>query len=131
MPLTEKGDNMKIAIPVDSNNENTDVCVSFGRAPYFLIHDTETKTNEFVTNEAANAQGGAGIKAAQTVVDSKAEVLLTPRCGENAAEVINGANIKLYKTQKGSAMSNIEAFSNNNLPELKEIHAGMHGHNAG
>jgi len=122
---------MKIAIPVDSNNENTDVCVSFGRAPYFLIHDTETKTNEFVTNEGEIAQGGAGIKAAQTVVDSKAEVLLTPRCGENAAEVLNCAKIKIYKSEKGAAKSNIESFEKGKLSELKEIQPGMHGHNAG
>ncbi|OQB44924.1 MAG: Dinitrogenase iron-molybdenum cofactor [bacterium ADurb.Bin157] len=122
---------MKIAIPVDSNNENTDVCVSFGRAPYFLIHDTESKKNVFILNEAANAQGGAGIKAAQTVADSKAEVLLTPRCGENAAEVINTANIKVYKSEKGAAKSNIEAFEKGKLSELKEIQPGMHGNNAG
>lgn len=34
---------MKIAIPVDEKNLETNVCVSLGRAPYFLIYDTETK----------------------------------------------------------------------------------------
>ena len=34
-----------MAIPVDENNTNTNVCVSFGRAPYFFIYENETKEN--------------------------------------------------------------------------------------
>ena len=71
---------MKIAIPVDEKSMGTNVCVSFGRTPYFLIYDTESKESSFINNSAASSSGGAGIKAAQTVVDSKADVLLTPRC---------------------------------------------------
>jgi predicted Fe-Mo cluster-binding NifX family protein len=118
---------MIIAIPVDENNEKTNVCVSFGRTPYFLIHNSETKENKYIENTAAQAPGGAGIKAAQLVVNEKAEILLTPRCGENAANVITGANMKIYKTQAGTALENIEAHLNGKLNELKEIHAGHHG----
>ena len=75
---------MKIAVPVDENNIETGVCISFGRAPYFLVYDTETKGAELIENTAAQSPGGAGIKAAQMIVNSKAEVLLTPRCGQNA-----------------------------------------------
>ncbi len=120
---------MIIAIPVDQSNEETNVCVSFGRTPYFLIHNSETKENKFVTNTAAQAPGGAGIKAAQLVVNENAEVLLAPRCGENAANVITGANIKIYKTQEGNAIDNITAFLENKLSELNEIHAGFHNQN--
>lgn len=34
---------MKIAIAVDGKHIKASVCVSFGRTPYFLIYDTETK----------------------------------------------------------------------------------------
>ena len=61
---------MKIAIPVDDVSMNTSVCISFGRTPYFLIYDNETKDAIFLDNSAAANQGGAGIKAAQTIVDS-------------------------------------------------------------
>jgi predicted Fe-Mo cluster-binding NifX family protein len=33
---------MKIAIPVDNNSLDTSICISFGRAPHFLIYDTKT-----------------------------------------------------------------------------------------
>ena len=118
---------MKIAIPVDEKNREAGVCASFGRAPYFLIYDTEAKESEFLNNSAAMSTGGAGIKAAQLIVDSGAKALLTPRCGENAANVLKAADIKLYKTSGTSAKANIDAFIAGSLAVLDEIHAGFHG----
>lgn len=119
---------MKIALPVDENNMETKVCVSFGRAPYFLIYDTEKKENVFIQNTAAESQGGAGIKAAQMVLDQKVQTLLTPRCGENAAEVLKAAKISIYKTINDRPKDNIEAFLESKLEPLYDIHAGFHGH---
>ena len=119
---------MKIAIPVDEKTLKSSVCVSFGRTPYFLIYDTETKESVFIDNSAAASTGGAGIKAAQTIVDNKANALLTPRCGQNAADVIKSADIKIYKTTSTSVKDNIAAFVDGKLPLLDEIHAGFHGH---
>ena len=59
-----EGKIMKIAIPLDEEQKN--VCVSFGRAPYFLFAG-DGKT-EILENPAADAEGGSGIKAAQFVV---------------------------------------------------------------
>jgi len=119
---------MKIAIPVDDKTMDTNVCISFGRAPYFLIYDTESKESIFLDNDAASSTGGAGVLAAQFVVDNKADALLTPRCGQNAADVINGANIKIYKTINDSLKDNIDAFDKGELNLLSEIHGGLHNH---
>jgi len=119
---------MKIAIPVDDKSMETSVCQSFGRTPYFLIYDTELKESGFVDNSAAASQGGAGIKAAQTIVDNNVSALLTPRCGENAAAVIKAANIKIYKTINASIKDNINALNDGKLSLLEEIHAGFHNH---
>lgn len=119
---------MRIAIPVDENRIETSVCQSFGRAPYFLIYNTESQESLFLDNSAAASQGGAGIKAAQSVADHNIEALLTPRCGENAAEVISAANIEIYKTTDASVMDNINAFIDGKLSLLKEIHPGFHNH---
>jgi predicted Fe-Mo cluster-binding NifX family protein len=119
---------MKIAIPVDEKTLESNVCVSFGRTPYFLIYDVETKESIFIDNSAAASTGGAGIKAAQIIVDNKADVLLTPRLGENAADVLKPAEIKTYKTTTASAKDNIDAFIAGKLPLLDEFHAGFHWH---
>ena len=118
---------MKIAIPVQEKSMETNVSESFGRSTYFLIYDVDSKESKFIDNEAMNSQGGAGIKAAQTIVDSNVNILIVPQCGENAAEVLNAANIKLYKTINNSIEENINAFKNNELSVLEEIHKGHHG----
>ncbi|MGI6174346.1 MAG: NifB/NifX family molybdenum-iron cluster-binding protein [Christensenellales bacterium] len=116
---------MIIAIPVDENKVS--VCVSFGRAPYFMIHDTESEKTEIVENLAASAQGGAGIKAAQLVADRKTDALITVRCGENAAEVFKTAGIKMYQADGTDAKQNIDALKNGKLVPLTSFHAGFHG----
>lgn len=121
---------MKIALPVlDSDCENTKISPSFGRAPFFLLFDTETEEKQFIANStAAASQGGAGIIAAQLIVDQGAEALLTPRCGKNAAEVITAAGVKIYKTVSDDIQKNIEAFNARELKELENIHPGFHRH---
>jgi len=119
---------MKIAIPVDKKNVESNVCPSFGRTPYFLIYDVETKESVFIDNSAAESTGGAGIIAAQIIVDNKANVLLTPRLGKNAADVLKAAEIKIYKTTTASAKDNIGEFIVGKLTLLDEIHAGFHRH---
>lgn len=118
---------MKIVLPVDSKDINSTVCFSYGRTPYFIFFDTETKEETFFDNSAFNAQGGAGIKASQMIIDNKADVLLTQRCGQNAADVLEG-NVKIYKTIYPTAKANIEAFEKGELEELTQIHAGFHNH---
>ncbi len=119
---------MKIAIPVDEKSIESSVCISFGRTPYFLIYDMESKKSIFLDNSAAASQGGAGIKAAQTIVDNNVGALLTPRCGENAAAVIKAANVKIYKTINDSIIDNINALNEGKLALLDDIHAGFHNH---
>lgn len=118
---------MKIALPVNEKNEKTEICPSFGRTPYYMIYDTETKRTEFIENAAAYSAGGAGIKAAQTLLDNKVEAVIAPRCGENAEKVLCDAGVSVFKNIDGNAMKNVKAFENKKLTALAEIHAGFHG----
>lgn len=118
---------MKIAIPVDERSIDTIVSISFARAAYFLIYNTETKENLFIDNSAASSRGGAGVKVAQLIADSNVDIVLSPRLGQNAANAFKVAGVELYKTKAGSAKYNIDAFIAGNLQELDEIHEGFHG----
>lgn len=119
------GEGMKVIIPVDEDRKT--VCQSFARAPYFMIYNTDFKKAITLENTAAQAEGGAGLKAAQLVVDSGAAALITVRCGENAAEVFKAAEIKIYKADGADALENAKAFEENKLEELTHFHAGYHG----
>lgn len=114
---------MKIIIPFDETKEK--ICPSFGRAPYFGTIDSETGETIVLDNPAANAEGGAGIKAAQFVVDQKPDVILTPRAGKNAADVLSATDIKIYKTEGDSVNEAIAAFKAGKLNILTEFHAGF------
>lgn len=118
---------MIIAIPVDEKDLNTNLCFSYGRAPLFALYNTETKEARYLDNSAISAQGGAGIKAAQRLIDEKADVLITMRCGQNAADVLEG-NIKIYKSQDGTIKENIDLFLDGKLDILDNIHPGFHNH---
>lgn len=118
---------MKIAIPSEGKKLDSAVCQSFGRTSYFILVDTDTQNFTVLDNEATAAQGGAGIKAAQTIVDSGAKAVVTFHCGENAANVLKAANIKILKAVPSTVKETIERFKNGKLSELTEIHAGYHG----
>lgn len=122
---------MKLIVPVETKSLDAPICPSFGRTPLFLLFDTESGEHSFLDNSAAASQGGAGIKAAQMLVDNKAAVVITYRCGQNAADVLNVANIKMYKAQDCSVNDNITKFKAGKLDLLSEIHPGFHNHGGG
>ena len=119
----KEGKGMKIAIPLDENKQ--DVCIVLSRAPYFLFNEDGTDT--ILENPAAQAQSGAGIQAAQFLADSNADVLITVRCGENAAEVLKAAGMKIYKSVNKAAADDLAAWGDGRLEELTRFHGGFHG----
>lgn len=122
----ERGNNrMRIVIPVDEDNSM--VCAVLGRAPYFLICDTESEDRDIRPNPAAQAQGGAGIQAAQFIADCRAEVLITPRCGMNSAEVLKEAGIQICKSEGTDTEANLTAYKEGRLSLLETFHSGYHG----
>lgn len=122
---------MKVAVPVEKKTLDASVCPSFGRTPFYALYDTETRACEFMDNAAADSQGGAGIQAAQLLVDHGVGAVITYRCGENAAQVLKPADIALYKAQDGTVSDNLENYKAGKLLPLAEIHPGFHGHGGG
>lgn len=72
---------MRIAVPV--NEDQKTVCESFGRGPYFALLEEASGKLMYEDNSAISSQGGAGIKAAQVLVDRVVKALLT-QCGRGA-----------------------------------------------
>ncbi len=114
---------MKIAIPLDENK--TDICMVLARAPFFLFWEEGKET--VAANPAAKAQGGAGIQAAQFLADSKVDIVITPRCGQNAADVFTAADMKIFQSSGTAAAENITAYQAGKLKELTQFYAGFQG----
>lgn len=121
---------MKIIIPVSSETEDPEINQSLGRAPYYMVYDTETKKSSYLKNPAKDSPSGAGVKATQTILDTGAKVLLTIRCGDRAYEVLKGADIKVMSAFSGKAKANIDAYLEGKMSELETIHEGLHNHGA-
>ena len=119
---------MIIAIPINDNSDNTTICPSFGRSPYYFVFNTATKEKEYMVNSAAQSAGGAGIAAAQLLVDRGVNVVIAPRSGQNAADVLLGSGIEIYRSVGDNLNANIEAYQNGLLNKLSDIHPGLHGH---
>jgi hypothetical protein len=68
----------QMKIVVTSNGRDLDAPASpmFGRCPVYVFVDTDTMQFEAVDNPAMSAAGGAGIQAAQFVVEQTARLRL-------------------------------------------------------
>ncbi len=102
---------MKIVVSSIGGGLESEVDPRFGRAPMFVLVDTDTGETETVDNSAgASAAQGAGIQAAETVSRLGAECLITGHCGPKAFRTLQAAGIKVYTGASGTIAEAIEEF---------------------
>ena len=111
---------MIICLPSDGSNENATVSSSFGRCPYYAFYDTDTDQFEIVPNPAANAMGGAGIQAAQFIVNRGAKVILTVNMGPNSGEVLQEAGVKIITGVTGTLREAVERYKKGEFSNASE-----------
>jgi len=116
--LSEEAD-MRIVVPVNGADLDAPTSGVFGRCSTFLLVDPETLDFEVLPNPAAAASGGAGVQAAQTVVQHEGvQAVLAPRLGTNAFRVIQAAGIPAYQIQGGTVREVVVAFQEGQLESL-------------
>jgi predicted Fe-Mo cluster-binding NifX family protein len=122
---------MKVAISANAPGLDADVDPRFGRCQYFAVGDPDTMKFEFIENASMTAGGGAGISAAQGIVDKGVKAVLTGNCGPNAYQVLEAAGVQVITGVSGTVKQAIEDFKAGNLkaasqPSVK-AHHGMGG----
>lgn len=122
---------MRIVISAQGGNLEAPASQVFGRCPTFVFVDTETLAFEADANPAMNQGGGAGIQAAQFVVERGAEAVLTGNLGPNAFDVLRAAGVPGYLVPDGSVGEAVEAYQAGSLQAMGganvAAHAGMRG----
>lgn len=122
---------MKIAISSTGKDLNSSIDPRFGRCQYFIFVDPETMEFEAFENEGLMASGGAGVQAAQFIVQKKAKALITGNLGPNAASALSAAGVKVYLVSGGTVRDTIETYKSGNLREASgptvPPHFGMGG----
>ena len=122
---------MKVAISANAPGLDADVDPRFGRCQYFAVGDPDIMKFEFIENSSMMAGGGAGISAAQGIVDKGVKAVLTGNCGPNAYQVLEAAGIQVITGVSGKVKQAAEDFQTGKLkaasqPSVK-AHHGMGG----
>lgn len=111
---------MKIAVSASGDDLESAVSPVFGRSPFYLFVDTDTMEWSAVANPAMGASGGAGIQAAQFIVEQGAQALVTGNVGPNAMDVLNAAGVRVYAIAQGTVREAVEAFRSQSLQQIGE-----------
>jgi predicted Fe-Mo cluster-binding NifX family protein len=74
----------------------------FGRSPYLVKVETETNQWEAFENPGVGQSGGAGIAAAQFVIDQKAQAVISGEFGPNAVRALDAAGVKMIRFPDGA-----------------------------
>ena len=120
---------MKIIVTAEGNDLTAPTSPRFGRCATYVLVEPETMAYEAVPNPAASASGGAGIQAAQFVIERGAQAVLSGNLGPNAADVFRVADIPVYLNNEPTVQTAVEAFNDGRLQIAQEAnvvaHAGM------
>lgn len=123
-------DSMHIVIPANGADLDAPVSPIFGRCQTFIFVDPETLDFEALPNPALSASGGAGVQAAQIVLQHGVGAVIAPSLGPNAFRVIQAADVPAYQQQGATVREVVAAFNAGQLPRLDAPgadHAGMGG----
>jgi predicted Fe-Mo cluster-binding NifX family protein len=121
---------MKIAITSTGTELDSAVEPRFDRCPYFALVDTESGTFEAKANLFRDAAGGAGIQAAQWVVDQGVSALLTGHCGPKSVAVLDDADIRVVEDVAGTVREAVVRYTQTagqavSHPELEPFPRGQ------
>lgn len=93
---------MKIAITSSGNSLDSTVDSRFGRCSYFVFHDTESGSTEFVPNPNKDANEGAGPASLQLVASRDVQKIISGEFGKRFKTLIDSMQIQMIvmKDQK-------------------------------
>lgn len=109
---------MIIVVPTKDEGEKSVVSDQLGRANYFYVYDTDNLKGKIFKNTFLNENHGAGVKTAEFLLKENANVLITPRIGEKALDLLLETDVKIYKSNAKIVKENIKDYLNGELEEL-------------
>ncbi len=118
---------MKIVVTSDGADLDAPASPVFGRCAAYVFVETDTLAFEAVENPGVGAPSGAGIQAAQLVVERGAQAVVTGNVGPNAFAVFQSAGVPIYRFGGGTVREAVEAFKAGRLQTVTDAHgqAGM------
>jgi len=118
---------MHIAITLaDNKGLESSISPIFGRCPFYMLIDPESKEFKIEENPAQSASGGAGVKASQWMIDNEVAAVISGNLGPKAHDVLSSAKIPAFKFQNGSIEETLKAYNDNELESFFEPNVDAH-----
>ena len=111
---------MKIAFTTREAGMDAPMDDRFGRAPYFVMVDTETGAAESEENPNVSAGSGAGIGSAEFLSRRGVGAVITGNLGPKASRALMAAGIGAYRASKPTVRENVDAYSRKELNSLSD-----------
>lgn len=125
--MQHEGDPMKIAITSMDGTLEGMVDERFGRARKLIVYDIATDTFEVAENSPQmNLAQGAGIQAAQNVVNLGVRTIISGHLGPKAFQVLQSAGIEAYSAVNMTVADAIKQYREGSLNKLAG--ADVQGH---
>lgn len=120
---------VKIAVTATFGELDAQLDPRFGRAPYFVIVESDDMSFEAVENPNIALGGGAGIQSAQLMASKDVKAVLTGNCGPNAYQTLAAAGIEIVVGVTGTVREAVEGYKAGALAATAapnvESHFGM------
>lgn len=117
---------MKVAVSAVAGSQDAAMDPRFGRCPYFVFVDSESGAVEAVSNAAVYEGHGAGVQAAQFVVQQGAEAVIAGQFGPNAFQVLNASGVSVYPYAGGTVAEAVAALKAGQLTALSGASGPAH-----
>jgi len=118
---------MKICVPTLENKElDSQISPHFGRAPKFIVSDTDLNKIEALDNTAEHFGGMA--KTPEIIRDAGVDVILVSGIGPRAIQMFEQLGIRVFVGASGTAGDALDAFHSGVLQEATDKDACAEHH---
>lgn len=123
-------DGRRVAVSAAGESLDSPIDPRFGRCSYFVVFDGDG--HRAVRNTGQVLGNGAGIQAAQQMLDMDVDTVVTGDIGPNAFRVLAAGGVRMFVKCTGTVGSAIESYRAGQLRETpSSTSPGHHGHGHG
>jgi predicted Fe-Mo cluster-binding NifX family protein len=117
-----------VKIVVTSSSTDLDAPTSrvFGRAPFYVLVDTETMSFEALENPERRALRGVGFYSPEWIVERGAQAVVTGSVGPNAFRVLQDLGLPVYLSAGGTVRKAVEAYRAGRLQPAEGPNVSTH-----
>lgn len=98
---------MKVVITSQKKEMSSQIDARFGRAAYFALYDTETGNVDWLQNDVAGQQHGAGTGAVNRIANLGVEKIFAVVFGAKVKPILDELGIQMVVVDENETVGNI------------------------